>query len=243
MTVSPSPAAAAPRDTFHADRARRYDETIRRVLPGYDTLHALSAVMLETAGTPDVGTVLVAGAGTGTELEVLARRNTGWHLTACDPAAGMMAVAQSRLEEAGLADRVTLHVGVVDSLSARPLFDAATCLLVLHFLPDDGTKLALLRSLAERLKPGAPLVIADMAEDPNSPRFAHLLKGWTRWQAEAGIDPQEIEKGLRHIERDIHFVPETRFAALLAEAGFTAPERYFGGLLFTGYLCHRRETP
>ena len=52
------------RDTFHADRARRYDETIRRVLPGYDTLHALSAVMLETAGAGAAARVLVPGAGT-----------------------------------------------------------------------------------------------------------------------------------------------------------------------------------
>ncbi|GAB3122546.1 class I SAM-dependent methyltransferase [Novispirillum itersonii] len=229
------------RETFHADRARRYDDTIRRVLPGYDTLHALSAVMLETAGAGDAARVLVTGAGTGTELELMARRNPGWHLVACDPAEGMLAVAQARLEEAGLDRQVSLHVGITDSLPPQDLFDAAACLLVLHFLPDDGTKLALLHSVARRLRPGAPLVIADMAEDPASPRFRHLLAAWTRWQAEAGIDPQEIEKGLRHIERDIHFIPETRFAALLGEAGFTPPERYFGGLLFTGSLCHRTQ--
>lgn len=229
------------RETFHADRARRYDDTIRRVLPGYDTLHALSAVMLETAGAGDAARVLVTGAGTGTELELMARRNPGWHLVACDPAEGMLAVAQARLEEAGLDRQVSLHVGITDSLPPQDLFDAAACLLVLHFLPDDGTKLALLHSVARRLRPGAPLVIADMAEDPASPRFRHLLAAWTRWQAEAGIDPQEIEKGLRHIERDIHFIPETRFAALLGEVGFTPPERYFGGLLFTGSLCHRTQ--
>lgn len=229
------------RDTFHADRARRYDDTIRRVLPGYDTLHALSSVILETAGTGAEARILVTGAGTGTELEVMARRNPGWHLTACDPAEGMLTVARTRLEEAGLEGQVTLHVGITDSLPPQALFDAATCLLVLHFLPDDGAKLALLKSLACRLQPGAPLVIADMAEDPASPRFRHLLAAWTCWQQDAGIDPQEIEKGLRHIERDIHFISETRFASLLAEAGFTPPERYFGGLLFTGSLCHRTQ--
>lgn len=227
------------RDTFHADRARRYDETIRRVLPGYDTLHALSAVMLETAGAGAAARVLVTGAGTGTELDVMARRNPGWHLVACDPAEGMLAVARTRLEEAGLDPQVSLHVGITDSLPPQAPFDAATCLLVLHFLPDDGSKLALLQSMARRLRPGAPLVIADMAEDPGSPRFRHLLTAWTHWQEEAGLDRQEIEKGLRHIERDIHFVPESRFSALLTEAGFTPPERFFGGLLFTGYLCHR----
>ena len=117
--------------------------------------------------------------------------------------------------------------------------DAATCLLVLHFLPDDGSKLALLRAIAARLKPGAPLILADMYEDPNSPRRARMLDIWARWQQDGGIDPIEVDKGRRHVQRDIHFVSESRLTDLLAEAGFGPPERFFGAFLFGGYLTFK----
>lgn len=228
------------RDTFHADRARRYDDTIRRVIPAYDTLHAMTALFLRTA-LPDAARLLVVGAGTGQELKVLGEAAPGWHFTACDPAAGMLSVAEERLRAAGLMDRVALYPCIADDLPAGPLFDAATCLLVLHFVPDDGSKLAVLKSVAARLAPGAPLVLSDMYEDPESPRFQRLIQVWTEWQLKAGIDPAEVEKGIAHVRRDIHFVPETRLASLLDEAGFTPPERFFGAFLFGGYITHRKD--
>lgn len=42
----------------------------------------------------------------------------------------------------------------------RP-FDAATCILILRLVPDDGAKLELLRQTRRRLKPAAPFVLVD----------------------------------------------------------------------------------
>lgn len=228
-----------PRDTFHADRARRYDDTIRRVIPGYDTLHGMSALILGNE-VPQDGRLLVVGAGTGAELAVLGQAQPGWHFTACDPAAGMLAVAEHRMAEAGLSERVALHACTADALPEAEPFDAATCLLVLHFIPDDGSKLAVLKSIAARLKPGAPLVFADMYEDPTAPRYRRLMEAWIAWQLKAGIDPVEVEKGRRHVERDIHFVPEARLADLLDAAGFGPAERFYAAFLFGGYVAHRK---
>ncbi|MGC2854852.1 class I SAM-dependent methyltransferase [Novispirillum sp. DQ9] len=226
------------KDTFHAARARRYDDTIRRVIPGYDSLHAMGGLILrqETAGDAHV---LVVGCGTGAELGFLGAAAPGWRFTACDPAEGMLEVARARVAAAGLAERVALHACSADGLPAGPPFDAATCLLVLHFVPDDGSKLALLRAIAARLKPGAPLLLADMYEDPRSPRYQRLVSAWAQWQIAQGIDPVEVDKGLAHVRRDIHFVPEARLAELLAEAGFGPAERFFGAFLFGGYITHR----
>jgi tRNA (cmo5U34)-methyltransferase len=229
---------AAPKDTFHAARAQRYDDTIRRVIPGYETLHAMAGLLLQQEVGEDAR-LLVVGCGTGAELAYLGTASPQWRFTACDPAEGMLEVARARVDAAGLGARVDLHACVADGLPDGPLFDAATCLLVLHFVPDDGSKLTLLKSIARRLTPGAPLVLADMYEDPRSPRYQRLVAAWARWQLAQGIDPVEVEKGLAHVRRDIHFVTETRLAALLAEAGFTPPERFFGAFLFGGYVTHR----
>lgn len=237
MTTSTVP----PKDTFHAARAQRYDDTIRRVIPGYDTLHAMSGLILQQE-VGDAAHLLVVGCGTGAELGFLGTSEPGWRFTACDPAAGMLEVARARVAAAGLTARVDLHACSADGLPEDAIFDAATCLLVLHFVPDDGSKLALLKSVARRLRPGAPLVLADMNEDPRSARYQRLLGVWARWQIAQGIDATEVDKGLAHVRRDIHFVTEDRLTALLAEAGFTPPERFFGAFLFGGYVTHRVES-
>src|SRR5690606_12656692 len=59
------------------------------------------------------------------------------------------------------ASRVQWIKGYVDDAPAGP-FDGATCLLTLHFL-SRPERLHLLRALRERMKPGAPLIVAHHA--------------------------------------------------------------------------------
>ena len=56
-------------------------------------------------------------------------------------------------------DRVTLLRGIVYELPNDRRFDAAVCLFVLHFLPDEA-RLATLRGIHRRLRTRAPLLVA-----------------------------------------------------------------------------------
>lgn len=62
-------------------------------------------------------------------------------------------------------ERVQLYRGYVDSLPEAKIYDAATLLLVMHFIPDDGSKLLLLQNIAKRLRSGATFVLADLHGD------------------------------------------------------------------------------
>lgn len=223
---------------FDDRRARVYDGLIRQVVPGYDVLHRLVAVQLSRA-LPAAAEVLVAGVGTGSEIANLAPGRPGWRFTGCDLSADMLAAARQRVDAAGWGERVTLVQGGIGAVP-ESLFDAATLVLVLHFLPDDGAKQALLTGLARRLRPGAPLILADLHGTPGTPAFADLTAAWRAWQLDAGIPETDVDKGFARIVRDIHFVPETRLADLLAEAGFGGPERFWSGLLFGGWLARKR---
>jgi tRNA (cmo5U34)-methyltransferase len=65
------------------------------------------------------------------------------------------------LKQIGLIHRTELHLGHVDELPPEKSFDAVTLIGVLHHLrPGDEAKRAILGSLAVRLKPGAPLIVA-----------------------------------------------------------------------------------
>ncbi|MBI5120782.1 MAG: methyltransferase domain-containing protein [Rhodospirillales bacterium] len=227
-----------PKQHFHDQRASRYDDTVRKVIPGYETLHAMAQFLLEDILGHDAH-LLIAGCGTGEEIERLAPHHPGWRFTGVDPSDAMLKQASERLKAKGLQDRAQLVCGTVADLEPATKFDAAACLLVMHFLPDDGTKANLLSGIAQSLKPGAPLILADLHGASDSPRYARMLAAWTRWQLAHGIDPVEVEKGLKHVARDIHFVSETRLFKLLHQAGFTGVEHFHQAFLFGGWLAFR----
>jgi len=225
---------------FDAERAQAYDRRIREAIPGYDALHQLACMVLAEI-TGGHGRALVVGAGTGVECIALARACPGLHLLGLDPAREMLALAGHKVAEAGLADRVRLQPATVAELPAGQPFDAATLLLVLHFLPDDGAKAGLLVDIARHLKPGAPLILADLFGPAwTDPWQAELRTFWRHLQQAAGIGAEAIAKGFRHVDRDIHPLTETRLAALLGEAGFDAPQPFFRALCFGGWVARRR---
>lgn len=221
---------------FDDRRSRIYDDIIRKVVPGYDVLHQMVAVELDQCVTEQAD-VLVAGCGTGAEIEVLAPSRPGWRFTGFDPSAEMLQAAAERMARLGVGDRVSLVKGGVEALPEDVAFDAATLILVMHFLPDDGAKQALLDGIGRRLRPGAPLVLVDLHGRAGERAFHRGMALWRQWQIAQGIPVEEVDKGFRRIIVDIHFVPETRMADLLAKAGFRGIERFWGALLFGGWVA------
>ena len=227
---------------FDAERAQAYDRRVREAIPGYEALHQL-ACMVVAECTAGHGRVLVAGAGTGGECLAMAMACPALQVVGVDPAADMLAHAERKVAEHGLAGRVRLYPSAVADLPGFEPFDAATLLLVLHFLPDDGAKLGLLRAVAAHLKPGAPLVLADLFGPAwNDPWQAELRIFWEHLQKAAGIGAEDIARGFRHVDRDIHPLTEGRLTALLAEAGFDPPRPFFRALCFGGWLARRRSS-
>jgi tRNA (cmo5U34)-methyltransferase len=105
--------------------------------------------------------VLVVGAGgTAQEPVTAGKLEPTWHFTAVDPSQPMLDLAITKLHEYGFADRTHVHLGYVDNLPADDQFDAATLIGVLHHVPGDAVKQALLRSITSRLKPQAPFILA-----------------------------------------------------------------------------------
>lgn len=224
---------------YAAEKAQAYDRRVRAAIPGYEALHQL-ACMIVAEITAGQGRVLVAGAGTGAECVALAQACPALHVVGIDPAKDMLALAEHKVAEHGLTARVRLYPSAVSDLPAFEPFDAATLLLVLHFLPDDGAKLALLTDIAKHLKPGAPLVMADLFGPAwSEPWQTELRTFWRHLQRAAGIDSADIDKGFAHVDRDIHPVTEDRLAELLAAAGFSAPQPFFRALCFGGWVARR----
>ncbi len=225
---------------FDGDYGEGYEALARQVIPGYRTLFPMFTAIIE----PDLplgARVLVVGAGTGIELIALKRARPDLRLHGVDPSAQMLEIAERRVAEAGLSDGVTLQLGYASDVPARPLFDAATLVNVLHFVPDDGAKSALLHDIARRLRLGAVFVLFDLHGDPGSEEHERYMPAWRRYWKIRGMTADEMAAFGERIRHGIHFAPAERVLGLAREAGFTDPQRFFKGMLYGGWTFRRTE--
>lgn len=224
---------------FDREYGATYQDRIRSIVPGYDDLAMM--MLGELAGlTPFAARVLVVGSGGGEEIAVMGRARPRWRFTGVDPSAQMIELAADRIAAAGLSDRVELHHGTVDQLPAEPRHDAATMALVMHFVPDDGDKAALLEHIAARLRPGAPFTLIDAHGDPASREFAAGFEAWMRYLVLQGMTAEEHARYRAQLDASCRYVPETRIRSLLTEAGFAAPRAFYRGYIFGGWATTRR---
>jgi tRNA (cmo5U34)-methyltransferase len=152
----------------------------------------------------------------------------------------MMDLAVARLTEHGLINRTEVVLSTVDHLPSVDRFDAATLIGVLHHLPGEEAKHAILRSIAQRLRPGAPLILAG-----NHYAYASqplLLAAWgERWRQQ-GASPDEVEgKRAKTLQGADPPHSEQAVAVLLEEGGFEPPLRFFSSLFWGAWIARRRE--
>ena len=134
--------------------------------PGHAGLLQMIGVLLSES-VPGDGQLLVVGAGGGLETKYLASVEPDWRFVGLDPASAMLDLARAVAGPVA-GDRLTLIEGTVVDAPPGP-FDAATCVLVLGLIADDGSKLTTLEEVRRRLRPGAPFIIVDQCIDLAAP--------------------------------------------------------------------------
>lgn len=211
----------------------RYTEGPRQFVPGLDGLHRMAAVMLAEHAPADAH-VLVLGAGGGMELKALAEAQPGWSFTGVDPACPMLALATRTLGP--LVRRARLVIGTIDAAPAGP-FDAATCLLTLHFL-DRAERVRTLRELGRRMKPGAPLVVAHSSFPQAEPARSTWLKRYAAFAVASGAEPDQVAQARSTVASDLQLFAPEEDEAMLREAGFTAVQLFYTAFTWRGWIAH-----
>ena len=228
---------------FDQSRAQEYATQSRIALAGYDACHELAACLLSAHLGTGQARILVGGAGgTGQEIISAAQLQPAWQFVAVDPAQTMLAPAMERIAQAGLAERVTPIVGTLDALPASPPFDAATLIGVLHHLPSQQAKEGILCAAAERLRPGAPFILAcNRCAYESQPLF---LAAWAqRWRM-AGASEAEVDAKLGKIRQGaVPPASEAEVEALLHAAGFAQATRFFSSLFWSAWIAFKNPGP
>jgi demethylmenaquinone methyltransferase / 2-methoxy-6-polyprenyl-1,4-benzoquinol methylase len=106
--------------------------------------------------------VLDVATGTGDLAIEIARSCPGATVIGLDPSAGMLGVAQHKLDKRGLSDRVSLVVGDAQQLPQKNCeIDAATIAFGIRNVPDRALAL---RELARVVRPGGRIAVLELGE-------------------------------------------------------------------------------
>lgn len=222
---------------FNNTLANEYEKGIRRTLPSYDAMLRLTQTFYQST-LPEKAELLIVGSGSGNEILQLAEHKPTWSFVGIDPSEAMLHVAEERLKS--LPNQISLYQGTMleTKLPSRE-FDAASCILVLHFINGTQEKLATLKEIANNLKPGAPFVLVSKYGQPGSLetelQFDLWRAYWLQHTKLSSLEVADMEKSIRSLS----FMPEEDILALLQKAGFTKPSRFFATTLFGGWICYK----
>lgn len=209
-----------------------YAERAARLVPGLADLQRMAGLLVAERA-PEQAHVLVIGAGGGVELKAFAQRYPQWRFVGVDPSKEMLDLARATLGP--LASHAELHHGYVDTAPDGP-FDAATCLLTMHFLTLAERRHTLME-IRRRLKPGVPFVMAHLSF-PQAPEERDTwLSRYAAFAISSGVDPADAHNAATMIGSRLPLLGPEEEEALLKEAGFTHVGVFYTGLAFRGWVA------
>ncbi len=223
---------------FNGEWSNEYDDTAHKIIPAYHSIYELTQHLLRDKLNKEAR-ILVAGTGTGKEIIDCSQNNPCWSFTGFDPAESMLSIAREKIAAACLDNKISLVLGLIDDVAEKG-FDAATSILVMHFLPDDGTKFNFLKGIADKLKPGALIIIVDLEGEIGSDEYNTLNTAWKNQQLFVRDENDKVREEFVIREKEVHFIPQKRIESLLTEVGFIEIHKFFKAYLFGGYVAIKR---
>lgn len=216
---------------FSGSAVNSYHEGAQRQVPGYNDLHRMMSLLL-AENTPKDGTVLILGAGGGQEIKALADAHKGWSFDGIDPSADMLSLAKTITGQH--AQRVRLFEGYIND-APQQLYDAATCILVFHFIPREQ-RLETLTQIRRRLKTGAPFIAAHLSFSQNEPERSQWIARHVAFGLENGTDPLNAENTRQAIGSRLSILSPQEDVALMQQAGFSNVSLFYAGLSIRGWV-------
>jgi tRNA (cmo5U34)-methyltransferase len=215
------------------DAVARYAEGPPRFVPGFTDLHRMSGLLLAERA-PRHARVLVLGAGGGLELKAFAEAQPQWTFDGVDPAAEMLKLARQTLGPH--AARMRLHQGYIDDAPEGP-FDAAACLLTLHFLAP-AERRRTLTEIHRRLKPGAPFVAAHSSFPQQADERALWLSRYAAFAIASGAEPDKAENARAAIAARLETLDPEEDEAIMRDAGFTKVGLFYAAFTWRGWVAY-----
>jgi tRNA (cmo5U34)-methyltransferase len=211
----------------------QYADSVRRFVPGLADLHRMTGLLLAERAPKDAR-VLVLGAGGGLELKALSEAYPDWKFVGVDPSEQMLTLARQTLGSS--AARVEFVHGYIDDAPFGP-FDAAACLLTLHFLdPIERRRTAC--EIRRRLKPGAPFVAAHGSFAQGAGERVLWLSRYAGYALASGADPDRVNMARSAVEASVQMLSPEQDQEILQKGGFSDVTLFFAAFTWRGWIAH-----
>jgi tRNA (cmo5U34)-methyltransferase len=203
---------------FDGDYGRRYDQSIRRIIPAYDAHLELAAAALG-ALVPTAASALVVGPGAGEELPSLLRAMPGATLQLVEPSEQMRGFCNAVIAETQAGERIAWGPNTLEEVAGR--FDAVICQNVLHLLPPAEQE-PVLQQLCARVGPGGVLVLSSFSEEKDADLELWQAIARARFQAQ-GLESEAIERVMASRNAGVFSLDPGRLATQLRLAEMEPP--------------------
>ncbi len=204
------------------------------MVPGFADLQRM-AMLLIAERSPGDARLLILGAGGGLEIKSFAEARPGWTFDGVDPSAEMLKLAK-------INDR-TLCRACSDSTTGSSIcapdgpFDAATCLLTLHFIERED-RLRTLKEVHRRLSPGAPFVAAHFSFSQGTGDRELWLSRYAAFATASGIERSKAENARSMIGAQLPILSPEDDEKVLRDAGFRDIDLFYAGFSFRGWVAY-----
>jgi tRNA (cmo5U34)-methyltransferase len=219
----------------HLPDLNDYASLAEQFIPGRRAIFAIVEASFLELLPEGAARILVVGAGGGEEIMHLGLNNPKWSFVGVDTHQPMVELARRRLAETPVGTRSQVLTMSIENLDEND-FDAATCILTAHFVPDDGAKLAFFKAIRSRLKPGASLAIVDGVGVAGEAQTELLRRIWKRHAVRNGVAEEVAESNAQNFKK-VAVVSAERQEDLLTSAGFERLTPIFHGLAIKGWLA------
>jgi tRNA (cmo5U34)-methyltransferase len=211
----------------------RYAEAPPWMVPGFADLQRMAWILLAERAPYDAQ-VLVLGAGGGLEIKAFAEAQPCWSFVGIDPSAPMLDLARVTL--GNLSACTQLHQGLINSAPEGP-FDAATCILTLHFIEREE-RLRTLKEVRRRLRPGAPFVVAHFSFPQGCHERDVWLARYAAFAISSGIEPSMAKNAQARIGACLPILAPEDDEQLLRDAGFNEINPFYMSFAFRGWVAY-----
>lgn len=192
-----------------------YDRSIRRFIPGYETMLRVAAGQVASIAA---NLVIDLGAGTGALAEAILSTGKVGAVELLDVDPEMLECARVRLSR--FQKQTRFRAGSFES--PLPLCNAVAASLALHHIAAIERKQTLYQRIFKALLPGGIFVNADVALPPAPKEREAAYRAWTNHMVSCGIGETQAKQHFQQWEKeDTYFsIPEEITA--MRSAGFNA---------------------
>lgn len=221
------------KDFHHPKVVAGYDEHIRKLIPGYELMHAQVRAVFRAYLAEDAH-ILIVGCGTGYEIGYLLQHFPKLQITAVDPSLTMLEHAKVNTAHLHASQQVKFIHGTAADLAPEMQFDAALSLLVAHFIANEN-KAQFFFEIYQHLKPDALLMTYDLllpAEEDELQVLQYLCQ-------EQGLSESQTEHMLARLEDDFALIGSQAYGDVLQQAGFNKIKTYLQIMNYFGFIAKK----